>query len=104
MRNLLALCQRCHILHDRPHHLVQRWITYRRRLATGDLFLGPYSALIAELTSTTPTAVKRTTGSLWAGQHSKAPLEQQRLLRARTAETRTVVRKPAARPFGRPRS
>ena len=65
MKNLRALCQRCHILHDRPHHLVQRWITYRRRLAAGDLFLGPYPALIAELTS------KRTGGSLWGGQHSR---------------------------------
>jgi hypothetical protein len=34
------------MLHDRPHHLVQRWITYRRRLAFDDLFLGPYPALI----------------------------------------------------------
>jgi hypothetical protein len=46
MKNLRALCQRCHMLHDRPHHLAQRWITYRRRLAAGDLFLGPYPALI----------------------------------------------------------
>ncbi len=30
-RNLKSLCQRCHMLHDRPHHLAQRWITYRRR-------------------------------------------------------------------------
>ena len=44
--NLRALCQRCHMLHDRPHHLVQRWITYRRRFAVGDLFLGPYLTLI----------------------------------------------------------
>ena len=51
LRNLLALCQRCHMLHDRPHHLAQRWITYRRRLAVGDLFLGPYPAMIAALTS-----------------------------------------------------
>jgi hypothetical protein len=65
LRNLRALCQRCHILYDRPHHLAQRWITYRRRLATGDLFLGPYPALILELTS------KRTGGSLWGGQHSR---------------------------------
>ena len=42
LRNLRALCQRCHMLHDRPHHLAQRWITYRRRWATGDLFAGPY--------------------------------------------------------------
>jgi hypothetical protein len=31
--------------------LAQRWITYRRRLAVGDLFLGPYPAMIAALTS-----------------------------------------------------
>ena len=37
MKNLRALCQRCHMLHDRPHHLAQRWITYRRRLAAGVL-------------------------------------------------------------------
>ena len=42
LRNLRSLCQRCHMLHDRPHHLEQRWITYRRRQALGDLFLGPY--------------------------------------------------------------
>jgi hypothetical protein len=30
--------QRCHILHDRPNHLAQRWITYRRRYALGGLF------------------------------------------------------------------
>ena len=40
LRNLRALCQRCHMLHDRPQHLAQRWITYRRRSAVGDLFLG----------------------------------------------------------------
>jgi hypothetical protein len=41
-RNLKSLCQRCHMLHDRPHHLVQRRITYLLRRALGDLFLGPY--------------------------------------------------------------
>jgi hypothetical protein len=51
LKNLRALCQRCHMLHDQPHHLAQRWITYRRRAADGDLFLGPYPALIAALTS-----------------------------------------------------
>src|SRR5271166_6657758 len=36
---------------DRPGsaYLAQRWITYRRRSADGDLFLGPYPALIAAL-------------------------------------------------------
>ena len=42
LANLRSLCQRCHMLHDRPHHLAQRWITYRRRSALGDLFLGLY--------------------------------------------------------------
>ena len=51
LKNLRALCQRCHMLHDRPHHLAQRWITYRRRSAVGDLFFGPYPALIAAPTS-----------------------------------------------------
>ena len=42
LRNLRSLCQRCHILHDRPHHLAQRFLTHRRRWALGDLFLGSY--------------------------------------------------------------
>ena len=42
LANLRAFCQRCHMLHDRPHHLAQRWITYRRRYALADLFFGPY--------------------------------------------------------------
>ena len=55
LKNLRALCQRCHMLQDRPHHLEQRHITYRRRrLAVGDLFRGPYLALIAALTSKRP--------------------------------------------------
>ena len=41
--NLKCLCQRCHLIHDRPHHLEQRWLTYRMRWAIGDLFLGPYT-------------------------------------------------------------
>ena len=44
LRNLRSLCQRCHLLHDRPHHLAQRRITYLLRRALGDLFLGPYHA------------------------------------------------------------
>jgi hypothetical protein len=54
LKNLRALCQRCHMLHDQPQHLAQRWVTYRRRLAVGDFFLGPYPAMI--------TALKRTAG------------------------------------------
>jgi hypothetical protein len=52
LTNLRALCQRCHMLHDRPQHLAQRWITYRRRQALGDLFLGPYIVLLAAPRST----------------------------------------------------
>jgi hypothetical protein len=47
LRNLRSLCQRCHILHDRPYHLAQRWITYRLRYAIGDLFLGLYQRGLA---------------------------------------------------------
>ena len=43
LRNLRSLCQRCHVLHDVPHHTRQRWLTWRRRWAAGDLFLGPYT-------------------------------------------------------------
>jgi hypothetical protein len=32
------------MLHDRPYHLAQRWLTYRLRQALGDLFTGPYRA------------------------------------------------------------
>ena len=42
-RNLAALCQRCHLLHDAAEHRRQRWATLFRRKAAGDLFLGPYS-------------------------------------------------------------
>ena len=47
LRNLKSLCQRCHMIHDRPHHLAQRRITYLLRRALGDLFLGPYSGYFA---------------------------------------------------------
>ena len=39
-RNLKALCQRCHMLHDKAEHRRQRWLTMRRRRAVGDLFSG----------------------------------------------------------------
>jgi hypothetical protein len=42
LANLKSLCQRCHMLHDGPFHLAQRWLTYRRRWAMGDLFFGRY--------------------------------------------------------------
>ncbi|MFT8762883.1 MAG: hypothetical protein ABF809_02695 [Gluconobacter potus] len=42
LRNLRALCQRCHLLHDRSYHLAQRRLTFRRRMALGDFFEGPY--------------------------------------------------------------
>jgi hypothetical protein len=48
LRNLRSLCQRCHLTHDRPHHLAQRRITYLRRRALGDLFLGPYRRAIVD--------------------------------------------------------
>jgi len=54
LNNLRAFCQRCHMLHDRPRHLAQRRITYRRRLAIGDLFLGPYTAMVTALSLKRP--------------------------------------------------
>ncbi len=41
-RNLMALCQRCHLQHDREEHRRRRWLTLFRRKALGDLFLGRY--------------------------------------------------------------
>jgi hypothetical protein len=35
--NLAALCQRCHLLHDRAEHQRRRWLGLFRRKALGDL-------------------------------------------------------------------
>lgn len=40
--NLMALCQRCHLEHDRGEHRRRFRITILMRRALGDLFLGPY--------------------------------------------------------------
>ena len=42
-RNLKALCQRCHMLHDRQEHRRRRLLTLRQCKALGDLFLGTYA-------------------------------------------------------------
>lgn len=65
LTNLRAFCQRCHMAHDRLHHLAQRWITYRRRRALGDLFLGPYTSLIAALRSDRTASVPGIQPGLW---------------------------------------
>jgi len=44
LRNLAALCQRCHLAHDRPAHRRQRWITLFGRRPLVDLFTGLYPA------------------------------------------------------------
>lgn len=38
--NLLALCQRCHLVHDAEHHARTRYRTRREGLALADLFGG----------------------------------------------------------------
>ncbi len=43
-QNLRALCQRCHLRHDRAEHRRRIRITILMRRALGDLFLGPYRA------------------------------------------------------------
>lgn len=42
LSNLRALCQRCHLVHDRAWHALQRRLTWKSRYALGDLFEGPY--------------------------------------------------------------
>jgi hypothetical protein len=42
LANLLALCQRCHMIHDRPYHLMRRRLRHLLRYAVGDLFWGTY--------------------------------------------------------------
>jgi hypothetical protein len=42
LRNLKALCQRCHMLHDREEHQRRRSLTLRMRNAIRDLFFGLY--------------------------------------------------------------
>ncbi len=37
-RNLAALCQRCHMVHDAAEHRRRRWLNAFRRRAIGDLF------------------------------------------------------------------
>ena len=41
--DLAAWCSRCHLIHDKAHHKIQRRITYRLRSALGDLFSGLYT-------------------------------------------------------------
>jgi hypothetical protein len=41
--SLVAFCQRCHMIHDRPEHQRRRRRTLFRRKALGDLFGGPYA-------------------------------------------------------------
>ena len=50
-RNLKALCQRCHMLHDQLEHQRQRLMTLKQRKALGDLFTGPYTGRPAYLIS-----------------------------------------------------
>lgn len=39
-RNLAALCQRCHMIHDAAEHRRRRWLNAYRRRAIGDLLAG----------------------------------------------------------------
>lgn len=42
-RNLAALCQRCHMIHDAAEHRRRRWWNAFRQRAIGDFFSGRYS-------------------------------------------------------------
>jgi hypothetical protein len=52
LRNLRSLCQRCHMLHDRPHHLAQRRITYLLRRAPGRPVFGTVRPLQGRVVGT----------------------------------------------------
>jgi hypothetical protein len=39
--HLKAMCQRCHLIYDLPHHVAAAKRTRRARKATGDLFSAP---------------------------------------------------------------
>ena len=75
LRNLKCLCQRCHMLHDRPYHLAQRWITYRRRYAAGDLFLGLYRRSLVS-NDNARSASELNTGSASAFEVMRAVMER----------------------------
>jgi len=38
LEHLKAMCQRCHLIYDLPHHVAASMATRHRRRATGDLF------------------------------------------------------------------
>ena len=72
-RNLKSLCQRCHMIHDRPHHLTQRRITYLLRRALGDLFLGPYTVSLNFTSSASPSNGCPMTLNEWPGDCLQGP-------------------------------
>lgn len=43
-RNLAALCQVCHLNHDREEHRRRRWRNWFMSAALGDLLEGPYAS------------------------------------------------------------
>src|SRR5271166_263889 len=73
LANLRSLCQRCHLLHDLPFHRVQRWLTYRRRWAIGDLFLGSYEMQMSLPVFSLPVFSKP--GLAWAAMIIRAAPE-----------------------------
>lgn len=54
-RNLAALCQRCHILHDGPEHRRRRWLNAFRLRAWRDLFDPSFAGIRSPGFSDAPT-------------------------------------------------
>lgn len=53
-RNLVALCQRCHLAHDQVRNARQRHLTIRARYASADLFEDAPTSLLAKHAATAP--------------------------------------------------
>lgn len=66
-RNLAALCQRCHMIHDAAEHRRRRWLNAYRRRALGDLLA------LLEAPQATGCGVLRGTRAAFKPTRSAAP-------------------------------
>jgi len=89
LRNLKALCQRCHMLHDHEEHQRRRLLTLRMRNAIGDLFLGLYPHIAFRRTSSIPRAAIAK-----GGRPRSEPREVPKARRPPLPRLRSFLRRP----------